>query len=216
MKKSKKARTSSLNSTVTTSLPAKEHSELNRDIDISSRNETTKLAPAPLEPISGEKSTSLDSDKQSSTNRIKKRSLVIGSVVCLLFAILVQVFHLYISTPISPGSIVAPGVWLSKCGLLGLITNCTDAFFHVSRNGNILYYNSQKKLSWQMEGATCKQTDTACIPGLQFTKEYRIILGGKNVGQVNKLLIDMPLSPWPFDVEPKLKTRIRNESFFSK
>jgi hypothetical protein len=145
----------------------------------------------------------------------------------ILISILLQVFHLYISTPIAPGSVVPPGVWLNKCGLGRYIpsSKCVDSFVHVGKDGTITGYNSRSDIIWEIIGDSCNLSATTatspsedesitppistetCIPGMQFTKDLQIIVGGKSIYYISKAQIEQSLSPWPFEYEPKLKPK---------
>lgn len=146
----------------------------------------------------------------------KGLNFVVGFFVVIFLSVLLQVFHLYISTPISPGSVVPPKVWLNKCGLLRFVSYCDDAFLHVEKSGNVVGYDSKKQVAWEIEGAVCKSTDKSCIPGMQFTKDLKVIVGGKPIRFVNKMGFDTPLAPWPFEAEPKLKTWLKNQKVIKK
>lgn len=136
------------------------------------------------------------------------RGIVFGFFFVIFLSVVLQVFHLFISSPIAPGSVVPPGHWLSKCGLFGNFNSCENANLHVNKRGTIVYYNSQGEVAWRIDGDVCKLTDDKCIPGVQFTKDKKVIIGGKQVSFVEKFGIDTPLSPWPFEEPPKLKTRL--------
>jgi hypothetical protein len=134
--------------------------------------------------------------------------------------LILQVFHVYISAPINPGSTISPGIWLSKCGLFSLLPSCTEnAYLHFNRNGTLTYYNTDKVVVWIMEGSVCDldgttdptttttTTATTCIRGMQIQPDGKVVIGGKHISHVtyydNKNSI--PLSPWPFTETPKVK-----------
>jgi hypothetical protein len=142
--------------------------------------------------------------------------------IMIFIGLILQVFHIYISAPINVGSTISPGIWLSKCGLLSLFPSCTDnAYVHFRRNGTVSYYNSDKVLTWSMDGSVCPEelepvdndtkTPPTCIRGMHVQTDGRITIGGKPISHVtyynsnsNKNTI-VPLSPWPFVESPKVK-----------
>lgn len=126
-------------------------------------------------------------------------------VMMTLMAIVLQVFHVYISAPIYTGSTVSPGIWLSKCGLLTVLPSCENAYLHFDRDGIVTHYNSAKHVTWKIEGAVCEDDDVDCISGMQFLDDGKIMIGGKHVPYVTSFVKEANLSPWPFAETPKLK-----------
>lgn len=122
-----------------------------------------------------------------------------------LAAILLQVLHLYVSTPIKPGQVVAPGVWLSKCGLRAFSSDCQNAFLHMGRDGKLKMYNAQKQVAWEIQGEVCNNTDKDCVRGLQVKEDGSLNIGGKPVQWMAKYDKNSDLSPWPFVQKPKIK-----------
>jgi len=139
----------------------------------------------------------LDDPKSGSNSK------VFTVVAVVLIALLLQVFHVYVSAPIKPGSTISPGIWLSKCGLLTVLPSCKNAYMHFNREGVVTHYNSKKEKTWQMEGEICDEDD--CVQGMEFTESGKIVIGGKPVGYVTSFVKDAELSPWPFVTTPKLK-----------
>lgn len=122
-----------------------------------------------------------------------------------LLALLLQVFHVYISAPVNPGSTISPGVWLSKCGLLTVLPSCENSYFHFNREGVATHYNAAKQVTWQMEGAVCDVDDEACNPGMRIAEDGKIMIADKHVPYVISFVKDADLSPWPFLETPKVK-----------
>lgn len=137
-----------------------------------------------------------------------------------------QVAHLFVSSPIRPGHVVSPGLWLAQCGLASVYpVSCENRFLHVDRQGKVLLYNAQRQVEWEMLGAVCpgpeekdseekskkkKKKDAAdCVPGLHFREDGSIAVGGQPVSWVTQYQNDQNskdlLSPWPFAEPPKLK-----------
>jgi hypothetical protein len=160
------------------------------------------------EPLDGAKTA-------SSSHRRNGRLTVL--VVLALFALLLQIFHVYISAPIQPGSTISPGIWLSQCGLWSLFPSfCPDnAYVHFDRLGRVTYYNAHKHVVWTMEGRVCPEEDAAggggetvaCIRGLQVLPDGKIFIGGQLIHHITVYSkgTAAPLSPWPFVETPKVK-----------
>lgn len=126
-------------------------------------------------------------------------------IFIVMLALLLQVFHVYISAPINPGSTISPGVWLSKCGLLTVMPSCENSYLHFNREGVVTHYNAAKLVTWKMEGGVCDVDDEECIPGMQVQEDGKVVIGGKTVPYVTSFVKDVNLSPWPFVETPKLK-----------
>lgn len=167
--------------------------------------------------------------KNSSNQNTNQNTIGTGILVCVVAALFLQLFHLYISAPIAVDSVVAPGVWLSKCGLFGNhpFTTCEEAYLHISKRGSVEYYDSDRKMVWKMDGAVCDpdRSNNKCIPGLQFTADKKIVIGGKVIDQriivggkpitsYSKVGVDMPLSPWPFETQPKVNKWLNQQQKF--
>jgi hypothetical protein len=146
-----------------------------------------KAAP-PLPPV----------EEKSSSNRV----FVFASVV--LLAILMQVFHLYISAPIRPGHVVSPGIWLSKCGILGWWPGCDNRYLKMDDSGTVTLYNSNQEVAWQIDGGVCANDDDDCVPGMHVNLDGTVAVGGKHVSWVSMYETDA-LSPWPFAESPQVK-----------
>jgi hypothetical protein len=149
-------------------------------------------------------------------------SSILSTIIITIFiALMLQVFHIYISAPINLGSTISPGIWLSKCGLLSVVpTYCNDnAYVHFHRNGTTSYYNAEKVLVWTMDGAVCPELDEKdtgkgpnvptnnCIRGMHVQTDGKVYIGGKLITHVtyynSKNIV--PLTPWPFVDPPKVK-----------
>jgi hypothetical protein len=165
-------------------------------------NSASSRDPTTIQESNGVTAESKDANSSS-------RSFIMSIFGMIVFAVLLQVFHLYISTPIAPGSVVPPRVWLNKCGLLRYTSSCEDSLLHVGKDGTVTGFDANNDIAWEIEGGICNTNDTACVPGMQFTKDLKIIVGGKPIVYVNKIKVDTPLSPWPFEKEPKVKTWLK-------
>jgi hypothetical protein len=128
--------------------------------------------------------------------------------VAIAFAVLLQVFHIYISAPIKPGHAVAPGIWLSKCGLLAALPSCENAYFALDKTGKVTVRDQDQEIVWEMQGSVCDETsEESCQPGMQVSETGTVTIGGRAVLGVftHKKGGVVELSPWPFAEPPKLK-----------
>ena len=132
-------------------------------------------------------------------------SMLFTVVAVVLVALLLQVFHMYVSSPIHEGTTISPGIWLSKCGLLTVLPSCKNAYMHFNREGVVTHYNAKKEKTWQIEGYVCETNEENCVQGLNFAESGKISIGGKPVQYVTSFVKDVELSPWPFVTTPKLK-----------
>lgn len=135
-------------------------------------------------------------------------------LVVVLAAIAIQVFHMYISTAIKPGHIVSPGIWLTKCGVLGVfpppICEGNDKLDY-SDDGMVTLLSHDGTPLWEMQGGVCAPEDAeagACTPGMQVKEDSTIVIGGKTVYTVRLFDANADLSPWPFAEPPKLTIRL--------
>jgi hypothetical protein len=121
-----------------------------------------------------------------------------------LLAILLQVFHLYISAPIRPGHIVSPGIWLSKCGILAFWPGCENRYLKMDDTGTVTLYNANQEIAWQIEGGVCAEGDDDCVPGMHVNLDSTVAIGGMHVSWVSMYQTEA-LSPWPFAESPQVK-----------
>jgi hypothetical protein len=135
-------------------------------------------------------------------------------IVVVLAAIVLQVFHMYISTAIKPGHIVSPGIWLTKCGVLGVfpppICEGNDKLEY-SDEGMVTLLSHDGTPLWEMQGGVCAPEEAeagACSPGMQVKDDNTIVIGGKTVYTVRLFDANADLSPWPFAEPPKLTIRL--------
>jgi hypothetical protein len=148
-----------------------------------------------------------DGDKQS-LKKSSSSSKTFSFLFILLCALILQVFHTYVSAPIKLSSVTAPGTWLTKCGLLTLWPSCENAHVHLDRSGVLTYYSAEKDIQWTVQGGTCSAAATAddCVPGLQVLHDGSVIIGGQPAKYVIAYGgVDPSLSPWPFVEAPKLR-----------
>lgn len=123
----------------------------------------------------------------------------------VVFAVLLQVFHIYISAPIKPGHTVSPGIWLSKCGVLAVLPSCENEYFFLDKDGRATVYDDERMIAWEMQGAVCPEEAEDCKPGMVVQEDGSILIGGKKVNGAVLKSKKASLSPWPFEEQPKLK-----------
>lgn len=130
-----------------------------------------------------------------------------------LFAVLAQVFHLYISAPVKPGHVVTPGVWLSKCGLMSFFKpDCENAYFSLDKTGKATLTNAKKEVVWTLEGGVCKKSKKFCKEGMEVTPEGEVLIGGELVKYAITQNDKANLSAWPFNEIDNLKLRKKSRS----
>jgi hypothetical protein len=166
---------------------------------IESESESSEIE---FEPRSSFKEKAVLPVEEKSSGSGSSGLFVVVSVV--LVAILLQVFHLYISAPIRPGHIVSPGIWLSKCGILGFWPECENQYLKMDDKGTVTLYNSKHEVAWQLEGGICAKDNEKCVPGMHVNLDNTIDIGGTHVSWVS-MYESVPLSPWPFAESPKVK-----------
>ena len=74
----------------------------------------------------------------------------------------------------------------------------------MGHDGVLSLFDAKGELEWKMEGAVCK-SEESCINGLEMREDKTLAIGGKVVQWVNVKKHAEPISPWPFEVQPKLK-----------
>lgn len=126
-------------------------------------------------------------------------------IFLVLAAIILQIYHGKITAPIAPGQVLAPGGWVSKCGLLAPLPSCDNAYLKMGEDGVLSLHSAEGELEWKMEGAVCANGDDACVDGLEMADDLYLRIGGKKVSWVNVRKDADPLSPWPFSEQPQLK-----------
>lgn len=148
------------------------------DIELSSFSE---------EKLKGDKTTSLN------------RALIVIAVI----AIVLQAAQMYITAPLKPGDVLSPGMWMSKCGLLSPLPACHNSGLEMNENGVLTLYGADGSVQWRLVGGKC-HPGMDCIPGLVVKDDGNLVIGGKAITSVT-INGDAPLSPWPFEMEPKLR-----------
>jgi hypothetical protein len=131
-------------------------------------------------------------------------SVWISVIIIAIIAIILQGAQMYITAPLRPGSVLQPGMWMSKCGLLSFMPICENAGLEMKEDGVLTLYGSDGSVQWKLQGGKCRAHDTECEPGLVVKDDGNLVIGGKSITSVT-IKGDAPLSPWPFEREPKLR-----------
>jgi hypothetical protein len=125
-------------------------------------------------------------------------------MLIVLCAILLQVFHLYISAPIKPGHVISPGIWLVKCGILPFLPTCHNQYLTFAPDGMVSLKDARNNTLWEMQGGVCGKNDKTCIAGLHVLDDHSIVIGGKPISAVT-VYGDAELAPWPFAEQPNVR-----------
>ena len=132
---------------------------------------------------------SIEIPEESSSSFAPK---LFGILVLLALAFFLNVVHVYLSTPIRPGHVIAPGLWLSECGLLP-----TCRVLNVQTDGTVVLYQDMERV-WEFQGA----------PGdLEFGSDKILKVGGERIHWVTLHDDSAVLDPWPFEEKPKIRTK---------
>jgi hypothetical protein len=132
-----------------------------------------------------------------------RRTLFIILIASL--AILIQVVHMSVTAPLSPGHTLSPNAFMSKCGYRALFSSsCEESSLIMNEDGVLSMYASDGSLKWEMIGTTCKVVSDTCKNGLTVNADGSLVIGGKRINAV--AVYGAPeFSPWPFTVAPKLR-----------
>lgn len=144
---------------------------------------------------------------KSAANKVEtpSKNMVIVAITVVVIAVVMQTIHRFISAPIQPNHVVAPGVWLSKCGLMAFMPTCRNEYLTMDGKGNLSLYDSKSELAWQIQGRACAPGNYGCIPGMQVKEDGSLLVGGKHVTHVT-MYKESQLTPWPFAKLPDIKT----------
>jgi hypothetical protein len=147
---------------------------------------------------------SVPSEENLTTNG-KTSSNIASLIVVVVIAILLQAAQMYITSPLKPGHVLQPGMWMSKCGLLSPFPVCRNSGLEMNEDGVLTLYGSDGSVEWRLVGGKCRP-DTDCVPGLVVQNDGNLVIGGKAITSVTiKGDEPAPLTPWPFQMEPKLR-----------
>jgi len=93
---------------------------------------------------------------------------------------------------------------MSKCGLLSALPICENSGLEMNEDGVLTLYGSDGAVQWKIQGGKCRAGNTHCEPGLVVKEDGNLVIGGKSITSVT-IKGDAPLTPWPFEREPKLR-----------
>ena len=128
--------------------------------------------------------------------------MLVGTFFPILLAAIIYKLNEYVTSPLKPGDVLAPGLFRSKCGVLSMlpesITNCDPALVKMGTDGVLTMYRGGE-IVWEMKGGVCKEEDESCVPGATLGEGSKVTIAGVKVKQTGKK--DELMSPWPFDTE---------------
>ena len=158
----------------------------------------TNLSSVKEEGKAGEKSVT--AGKKSSSGGVV--ATLVGLIIPILIAAILYKLNDFVTSPLKPGDVLAPGLFRSKCGILSVlpesITNCQPALLKMGTDGVLSMYRGDE-LVWEMKGGVCKEGDESCVPGATLGEDGKVTIAGtrvKHTGTKNELV-----NPWPFDTE---------------
>lgn len=140
--------------------------------------------------------------KNASSKRGPLRALLYVVVLALL-GVSLKYAHDIISKPIQMGDKIQPGSWKSKCGLLGFLPFCENAFMQVDVDGTVKVFDSKQELMVQIQGfrGDTSEEDKSMVLG-----DDRILqIGGRPAHYASSYADQVELSPWPFAEAPRIK-----------
>jgi hypothetical protein len=148
------------------------------------------------------------SQPDTMTSKESKRS-IFNSVFCVLllavFAFVVQIAHKYVSSPLEPGQRLSPGAVMTKCGFLFFLPSCeANPRLEMSLDGILTMYSHEQTVEWQVVGGVCDSFENGCMNGTILREDGSLVIGGRPVSTV-AVMGASTMSPWPFQVPPKLR-----------
>ena len=107
----------------------------------------------------------------------------------------------FVTAPLKPGDVLAPGLFRSRCGLLSVlpesVTGCEPALLKMGNDGVLSLYSGNAYL-WQMKGAVCAEGNESCEPGAVLDASGKVKIGGVKARLIGgKGVVN---TPWPFDL----------------
>ena len=126
--------------------------------------------------------------------------------VLILIAVVLRGIHSHISSPITPGVRMRPGTWRSRCGLLGFLPSCQNAFIQVNDDGTMNLFNDEPSLAMKLKGNACNGRK-GCRDGVVLHDNGSVSIGGQLAKTIVSYKKDMDITPWPFTKKPKLHVR---------
>lgn len=162
------------------------------------------VLPIPMAPTE-DREVAVKNDEANSASSSSKSTIEWFLIVVVVIAVLLQAAQTHITSPLKPGQVLKPGMWMSKCGLLSAfpIGICENSGLEMNQEGVLTLYGHDGSVQWRLVGGICKP-DTNCVPGLMVKDDGNLIIGDKHITSVT-IKGDAPLTPWPFEKEPKLR-----------
>ena len=110
--------------------------------------------------------------------------------------------------PIQVGVPLAPGTVRYKCGLESLspFHECKGAQLEVNADGSVAIFNDSNELDMLLVGAVCAGDSDSCVDGILLEEDGRVYIGGKVVKSIARFDSSVALTPWPFEMAPKLRS----------
>lgn len=137
-------------------------------------------------------------DDSSSANPSLKLSLILMVILAPILAFV----QARITSSLSPGDVLLPGHWRSKCGFLSLVSECQDSVLELTTDG-LLTLTENGDVIWKMTG-TCG-ADEECSATIN--EDGHILIGSSapflEVGELENV------TPWPFTPKPSVKSKKR-------
>lgn len=132
------------------------------------------------------------------------RNTTIAIVLVTMIAVILQGVQMRITAPLRPGSAMEPGMWMSKCGLLSALPVCENSGLEMGEDSVLTLHGSDGSVQWKIQGGKCRASNKECEPGLLVKEDGNLVIGGRSITSVT-IKGDAPLTPWPFEREPKLR-----------
>ena len=73
-------------------------------------------------------------------------------------------------------------------------------------DGTVAIFNDLNELDMLLVGGVCGADADDCVDGVVLEEDGKVYIGGKLVKSIARFDDESPLSPWPFEEEPKLKS----------
>lgn len=182
------------------------------DEKVSAMLRASGIKPLTKKPKSSSKVSRVDVPREIPVDKVSKDpsaslfGVKVFSWVILvgLAAVLLQAIHTNMISPLSPGNIMSPGTWRSKCGLLSPFPSvCENSVLFMSGDGVLSMVGPDGETEWKIVGGVCRP-DSECTEGLVVKENGSLKIGGQAVSSV-MVKSGGSMTPWPFEEEPKLR-----------
>lgn len=131
-----------------------------------------------------------------------KRTLFI--VLLAAVAVLIQVIHMSVTAPLSPGHSLSPNAFMSKCGYKALLPSCREASLIMHEDGVLTLYGADGSIQWEIIGSKCRSSADNCKNGLVVNDDGSLVIGGKRMNAA-AIYGEAMFTPWPFTVSPHVR-----------